>query len=192
MNSLLLLPFVEIEIRLGTMGKTFDSCIDKKYFQQISNKLEQGNWINVENINTNEYINNNLKLINSDKVIMKENVLTKTFQLNNSPFDIRYSVNQEFLLNSCIKTFSKENTLIRNKIRKSFISDFHKYDLTTVIEINNGISRTKHEIEIELLVNEKTLLWTSEYINDFLECKIYDLINIVEPINREQFKINIT
>jgi hypothetical protein len=187
----LLLPFVEIEIRLGTMGKTFDSCIDKKYFHQIMSNLEQGIWVNIENINTIEHINQNLKLINNSKVILKENVLTKTFQIKSSPFDIRFSINQEFSLNSQISTFSKESCVIRNKSRKSFISDYFRYDLTIVNEINNGISREKHEIEIELLVTPETLVWTPGYINDFIECKIYDLINIIESMEREKFQINI-
>ena len=191
MNTYLLLPFVEIEIRLGTMSKNFDSCIDRKYFYQICGTLEQGNWNLIENKNTSEYINQNLKLINSESIILKENVLTKTLQLKNSPFDIRFSVNQEFSLDSYVNSFSKENAVIRNKSRKSFISDHFRYDLTVVSEIINGITREKHEIEIELLVTPETLVWTSEYINDFLECKIYDLINIVEPIEREKFKIDI-
>jgi hypothetical protein len=188
----LLLPFVEIEVRLGTMGKTFDSCIDKKYFHQIMVDLEQGKWVNVENKNTIEYINQNLKLINSDKVILKENVLTKTFQVKSSPFDIRFSINQEFSLNSQVKSFSKDSCIIRNKVRRSFISESFRYDLTIVNETNNGISREKHEIELEILVTPETLLWTPGYINDFIECKIYDLINIVEQTEREKFKINIT
>ena len=191
MNTYLLLPFVEIEIRLGTVSKNFDSCIDRKYFSQILSNLEKGVWKSVENKDTSEYINQNLKLINSDSIIMKENVVTKTIQINNSPFDIRFSVNQEFSLNSGVSSFIKKDSVVRNKSRKSFISDYFRYDLTVVNEKINGVSREKHEIEIELLVNQETLQWKSEYIQDFLECKIYDLINIVEPMEREKFKIDI-
>ena len=35
----MVLPFVEIEIRLGTLGKTFDSSIDRKYFEKIKERL---------------------------------------------------------------------------------------------------------------------------------------------------------
>jgi hypothetical protein len=55
----------------------------------------------------------------------------------------------------------------------------------------NGINNVKHEIEIELLITPETLNWSSEYINDFLECKIYDLVNIVEQIERDSFKIKL-
>ena len=212
----LLLPFVEIEVRLGTQSKKqngntfFDTSIDKKYFQEIVSVLETGIWDSVENTKTMEYYSGNtsgstgstgntgntkLRLIESpgdkNKIIMKENVITNTIVLKNSPFDIRYSINQEFLLNSYSDKFSKEDCTTRNKTRKSFISTNFKYDLTYVIETVNNIEKEKYEIELELLQNKNTLTWNTKYINDFLECKIYDLVNIVEKIDRELFIINL-
>jgi hypothetical protein len=197
----LVLPFAEIEIRLGTLMKNkFDSSVDRKYFEKIKEFLETGTWESVINKNTVEYIqsdkNVNTKLItdttkNKSEVMLKEKVHTEDFQLKSSPFDIRYSINQEFRLNSQMSTFSKENAVIRNKTRKSFLSDNFQYDLTTVNENIDGVTKTKYEIEIELLINKNTLTWTSGYVNDFLECKIYDLVNIVEPMAREKFKIQL-
>ena len=193
MQNYLLLPFVEIEIRLGTLGKTFDSSIDKKYFNEIKTNLQNTqNIFSIETKQTTEYINKNIKLISKDKkecLQMKENVLNKTFSLNNSPFDIRLSINQEFSLNSYINSFSKNENIIRKKDRTSFIDKNYRYDLTIVSESNNGITKQKYEIEIELLVNKETLTWSNDYLNDFIECKIYDLINVVEPIERESFKL---
>ena len=201
----LVIPFVEIEIRLGTILRDrFDSSIDKKYFEKIREFLENSKWKTVVNVNTVEYIKSdpsqkktNLKLItditndSKSRLMMKENVSTEDFQMSSSPFDIRYSVNQEFNLNSQINTFDKKDCVIRNKSRKSFIQDDFKYDLTIVNETINGIVKTKHEIEIELIVNDSTLTWDKRYTNDFIECKIYDLINIVEPLNRDKFKIKL-
>ena len=51
----MVLPFVEIEIRLGTLGKTFDSSIDRKYFEKIKERLETGEWESIINKNTIEY-----------------------------------------------------------------------------------------------------------------------------------------
>ena len=194
MDSYLLLPFVEIEVRLGTLSASrFDSSIDEKYFVQILTNLELfGSWKNVIFQESVDYINDNNRLIDDKLLIMKENVLTNTIQLKNSPFDVRFSVNQEFQLNSYKNSFNKKDTsVVRNKKRKSFISDHFKYELTEVNETVNNIRKIKYELEIELLVNKETLTWTSEYINDFLECKIYDLVNIVEPMARENFKINL-
>ena len=193
--SYLTLPFVEIEVRLGTQTQSkFDSCVDKKYFNEILESLNKGTWNSIILTDTVEYVKDQLKLIvNGAKEILrsKENVLTKTIQLDFSPFDIRFSINQEFNLNSGIKTFSKINCVTRNKKRTSFISDDYRYDLTVVKETINKIVKEKYEIEIEIIVNEKTLDWDNKYINDFIECKIYDLINIVEPLDREKFKIKL-
>ena len=201
MAELLVLPFVELEVRLGTIMKNkFDPSIDKKYFEKIKEQLETGIWKQVLNKNTVEYIKSekgsNIKLItdvsdpnkNKSELILKENVSTQDFQLHSSPFDVRWSVNQEFRLNT---TFLKNDCVIRNKSRKSFINDDFRYDLTIVNENIDGVVKSKYEIEIELLVNKNTLTWKNEYINDFIECKIYDLINIVEPMEREKFKIKI-
>ena len=222
----LVLPFVEIEIRLGTISRSkFDTSIDKKYFEKIKETLDSGDWISCSNKNTVEYIKQqvddtkrdgvdyitekmnalqftklgNLKLItdvttnskNENILMLKENVLTEDIQLNSSPFDIRYSINQEFNLKSQMKSFQKNDCVIRNKSRKSYLSDNFRYDLTIVNENIDGVIKTKYEIEIELLINKETLTWKTCYINDFIECKIYDLINIVEPMEREKFKLNL-
>ena len=198
----LLLPFVEIEVRLGTFVTTnnssgyFDNNIDKNYFQQIYNSLQLGTWKSIEETYTEEYYMNSekkekIRLINNTSVIMKENIMSNTIQLKNSPFDIRFSINQEFSLNSYIKSFDKKNCLIRNKTRKSYIADNFKYDLTYVIQIDNNIKKEKYEIEIELLMNKETLTWSNKYINDFLECKIYDLIKIVENVDRNLIKLKL-
>ena len=220
-----MLPFVEIEIRLGTIGKNkngynkFDSSIDRKYFEKIKEILDSGEWEQTVDKNTIEYIKSNiiedktstlddltskmnnvslksssLKLITEnnkkDNMLLKENISTEDFQINSSPFDIRYSINQEFNLKSQINSFSKIDCVIRNKSRKSFINQDFKYDLTTVIDIIGGVSRTKYEIEIEIIVNKNTLTWKTCYVHDFIECKVYDLINIVEPMERDKFKLN--
>ena len=122
---------------------------------------------------------------------MKENVVTKTFSMKNSPFDIRLSINQEFKLDSYLTNINKNDSVVRSKNRTTFLSDNFQYDLTVVNEKKNNISVLKYEIEIELLINENTLIWTNEYILDFIECKIYDLINIVEPLDRDSFKIKV-
>jgi hypothetical protein len=192
MSELTVLPFVEIEIRLGTQNKNhFDSSVDKRYFEKIQSILNSGEWKGIDYSDTTEYIKDSIKLISPGKVILKENVLTKTHVLSDLPFDVRFSVNQEFKMDSLLTSISKNDSVIRKKDRTSYISDNFKYDLTTVNETKNGINNVKHEIEIELLITPETLEWTSGYINDFLECKIYDLVNIVESIDRESFKIKL-
>jgi hypothetical protein len=193
MAEYLLLPFVEIEIRFGTLSKNFDSSVDKKYFNQIRDSLltHKSLFRTIQTNITTEFVQKKLKLINEKKLIMKENVLNKTFSLEFSPFDIKLSVNQEFSLNSYIPSFQKTNCITRKKERTSFINDDFRYDLTIVYETENNITKIKYEIEIELLVNKNTLTWSNDYINEFIECKIFDLVKIVEPIEREKFKLNL-
>lgn len=188
----LILPFVEIEIRFGYLNdKKFDTSVDKEYFKKISDMLdsETKEWVSIEVINTTEYFNpsiikNKIKLINNE-LILKENVLTKTIQIKNSPFDIRFQINQEFNINSQItdeysSDYNESNC--RKKQRKTYKNKNYKYDLTVVQETINNITKEKHEIEIEIFPTSETIKWDKQYINDFLECKIYDLINIVEKI----------
>ena len=192
MTEYTVLPFVEIELRLGTITfNKFDSNVDKKYFTLINQVLGSAQWVYIHTIDTVEYSKDNLKLITGKDttIIFKENVYKKTIQLNNSPFDIRFVVNQEFTMNSNL--FSKNDCVIRQKKRTSYISTNYKYDLTYVKETINNVTKDKYEIEIEIIINQETLEWSKEYLNDFLECKVYDLINIVEPLEREKFKINL-
>jgi hypothetical protein len=194
----LLLPFAEVEVRLGTYFNKFDSNIDKKYFYKIMENLEfnKSIWKDIIATETVEYVSvsdtgKNVKMIENGshkEIIMKDNVLTQTIQIKNSPFDVRLAVNQEFKLNSYLDSFSKQDCITRHKNRKSYISENFRYDLTIVKETSNNITKDKHEIEIELLQNDHTINWNKKYIVDFFECKVYDLINIVEPMDRETIK----
>jgi hypothetical protein len=147
MENYLLMPFVEFEIRLGTIGKNkFDSCVDKCHFEKIKKSLENGEcWKNTISKETIEYCKENLKMIDKT-IILKENILKKDIQINNSPFDIRLAINQEFKTSSVIP---KDECVIRAKNRISFVSDDFQYDLTIVNEKKNGINKLKYEIEIE-------------------------------------------
>jgi hypothetical protein len=180
------LPNVEIEIRLGSINvynkNKFDSSIDKLYFEKILKNLEQFNeWKYTYVMNTVEYLKNNLRTIEYengyDLNIVKEKIYKQDYQLKNVPFDIRFSINQELVTPESV---NKEDSLIRKKSRKTFQADNFKYDLTYVTEIKNNIPKDKYEIEVELIINKDTLEWSDKYINDFLICKIQDIVNILD------------
>jgi hypothetical protein len=195
--SLINLPFVEIEVRLGCMDKHFDPAIDYNHVKTIVESLNfYDKWKRIDYINSSEYIfsSENMKLIESTtngkevniKLMFKENRDKQTIVLKDSPFDIRFVVNQEFTMNHLLHKFKKENAnIIRHKQRKSYIADNFKYDITNVTEVTNNTPITKYEIEIELLVNKQTINWTDDYIQSYLTCKINDLINLVEPSKNE-------
>ena len=149
----LLLPFVELEIRLGTYNNNrFDSNVDKRYFEKIQETLISGSWEKIEDTVSVEYIKDSVKIINNEKAILKENVLNETVSLKNSPFDFRFSINQEFKLP--LTSISKTDSLVRSKNRKSFFTNNFRYDLTVVNQKLNNVNILKHEIEIELLVSD--------------------------------------
>ena len=200
LHEYLTLPFVEVEVRFGTFNNNkFDSGVDINYFKKINSALENGTWNSIDKIFTKEYYKDTDKLrlieyVNSEKekiLIMKENVINNTIQLNKYPFDIRVSVNQEFILNSYIESLRdhSETVLLREKFRHSYVSDNFKYDLTYVVQTCNNVKKEKHEIELEILQNDETITWDSSYLNNFIECKIYDIINIIEPTERKSFEI---
>ena len=109
-NNYISLPFVEIEVRLGTIvtnenNTYFDNNLDKLHFQQINTALMlQGVWQSIEELSTVEYYysgnsggkkSESIRLIenkNNNSVSMKENIISNTIQLKNSPFDIRFSI----------------------------------------------------------------------------------------------------
>ena len=200
LNNLLLIPGVEIELRVGLINNnlSFDSSIDKTYFEKINTSLlSYPEWESVEEIHTTDYIysvDNNKKIRisvdsnNNKKSIIKENIITKNISLKNSPFDVRFSVNQE-LNNSLNNQIIDKNNLTRQKARRTFKNKNFNYDLTNVIETKNNVKKEKFELEIELNINEETLEWSDEYIIDFLICKLNDLINIIEKPENINFEI---
>lgn len=198
----LLLPFVEIEVRFGTINNNrFDSNIDKKYFNKLLSVLEKNSWVCTELKNTNEYfVDQSKKLIidtdNSKKVIIKEKVKTVDISCYDNPFDIRLTVNQEFNLNSQAEQVAKKiesGTVpgLRKKNRKSFIDTHFRYDLTCVEEIIDNIVREKFELELEIIINNENIHWTKDYLVEFIRCKIYDIFNIIETTPFDEFKLNI-
>ena len=195
LNNLLLITGVEIELRVGLINNnlSFDSSIDKTYFEKINTSLlSYPEWESVEEIHTTDYIysvDNNKKIRisvdsnNNKKSIIKENIITKNISLKNSPFDVRFSNNS--LNNQIID----KNNLTRQKARRTFKNKNFNYDLTNVIETKNNVKKEKFELEIELNINEETLEWSDEYIIDFLICKLNDLINIIEKPENINFEI---
>jgi hypothetical protein len=204
MNTLLLIPGVEIELRVGSINNknlSFDSSIDKEYSEKINTSLlSYPEWELVEEIHTTDYVysvdkNKKIRIsvdsLNNKKSIIKENIITKNISLKNSPFDIRFSVNQELnnSSNDLLKSLESNNKEItRQKARRTFKNKNFNYDLTNVIETKNNVKKEKFELEIELNINEETLEWSDEYIKDFLICKLNDLINIIEKTENINFE----
>lgn len=204
-NEYKYIPFVEIELRLGTLGNKFDPSVDCEYFNKIFKALNNyKKWVNVEKTMWVDYFfkdtstkkkyrksflldeYNNILL---DSLLLKEDIYSKDYSVQNCPFDLRLSIKQEISIKDteCLLDLEKVD-FIRKKYRHSFIMNDYRYDLTFVTETSNNITKEKYEIEIELLLNEENLKWSPEYTIDFLVSKFKDLACIVEQI--DELKIN--
>lgn len=192
MTTYFTVPGIEIELRFGSFSKNFengkdyfDNSIDKNYFEKILHSFENyKEWKNMFVDNSVEYITtNNKKTITREygnNIIKKNKIYKKDSVLKNIPFDVRFSINQELNNNIINNKENNETVLIRKKSRKSFEDHNYRYDLSYVTEIKNNISKDKCEIELEILINNETLEWSDEYLNDFIICKVQDIINIIE------------
>ena len=177
---------VEFEMRLGWKGSSdiFDSNIDKYYLDHILYQLHTCKlWSNIKEYQTKEIYYDNIRITYDDKnhiksKIKKTNILKKTIELPNTPFDLRISVNTEIdiddeNINCLTPTFSV------CKQRTSFTYKMWSYD-TTVVTIDD--EHVKHEdvnimyqFEIELVDKTNNDLM---YLSQSIVTKIYDIINI--------------
>ena len=192
MTSYFTVPGIEIELRFGSFSKNFengkdyfDNNVDKNYFEKILHSFENyKEWQNIYIDNSIEYITTNNKKIvtkeSGNNIIKKNKIYKKDSVLKNIPFDVRFSINQELNNNIINNKENNETVLIRKKSRKSFEDHNYRYDLSYVSEIKNNISKDKCEIELEILINNNTLEWNDKYLNDFVICKIQDIINILD------------
>jgi len=205
LNTYKYIPFVEIELRLGTLGKRFDPSVDTEYFNKIFNALNNYNkWVTVEktiyvdyffkDTTTQKTYRKSCLLDEYNNVLhysllLKENIYSKDQSVKSCPFDVRLSIKQEISVKDTETLLQlEEEDLVRKKYRHSFIMNDYRYDLTFVSEKNNNITKEKYEIEIEFVVNEENLKWSSEYTFDFLVSKFKDLACIVEQ--NDDLKIN--
>ena len=198
----LYLPNVEIEVRFGTLdikANKFDASVDGDYFKKILNSLNQyDKWIKKENIVTSETCSGNFKEnIKSIKnettkesyIMKKEKILTADFETN-GPFDIRLSVYQEFInTDPGAMTIQRPTTIIRNKKRCSFNSDIWRYDLTYVENIQDVLTNSSCEIELELSDIEKACMISGQGLVQQLSCKIYDILNLAEKSKADDLQI---
>ena len=185
-SSLINLPFVEIEVRLGCMDKHFDPAIDYNHVKTIVEALNfYDKWKSIDYVNSSEYIFNspeqtakmNVKLIESitngkekiTKLMMKESVSKETIILKDSPFDIRFVVNQEFALNHLL---SAEQTAEQPKVEQTAS---HSSKGIVPPEVEQTAKQYKKE-NADLIRHKQRKSYVS---NNFK----YDITNVTEVTN---------
>jgi hypothetical protein len=143
MNTYRSQRYIEYEIRLGRSGEYFETNMNKRHYQLVSDAFstfvdESGKKIEpILTTYTAEYDVDNRRKID-DKVIEKKRLGHMDFEIKNSPFDIRVSVSKE----QPVKKFGPV-VLSMNKERASYKYKNWSYDLTIT-------DNSKYSVEIEL------------------------------------------
>ena len=181
---------IEIEIRLGQIQfNEFKSGLGSKdFFNKIKNILDSSKcWDKVINNKYEELCLNNLRRTTffNGKKIMKHQHIKKLklykddLEYTGTPYDIRISVAQEIPTADKIKS---GEGIIRKKNRFSYYYKDYRIDLTTVEQIDNGVSIINYELEVEFinLNNNNDILDKYRAHSGLL--LIRDIINMCEEI----------
>jgi len=189
---------IEIEIRLGQIQfNSFKSGLGSKdFFNKIKNTLDSAKcWDKVVNNKHEELCHNGLRrttVFNGKKVmkhqcIKKERLINKNFEYSGTPYDLRISVSKEIPTEDKIKSGTG---IIRKKNRFSYYYKDYIIDLTIVEQIDNGVSETNYELEIEF-INLKSDVSDNYRAHSGL-LLIRDVINMCEKIKDKCNLINVT
>jgi hypothetical protein len=179
---------IEIEIRLGQIQfNSFKSGLGSKdFFNKIKNTLDSAKcWDKVVNNKHEELCHNGLRrttVLNGKKImkhqcIKKERLINKDFEYSGTPYDLRISVSREIPTEDKIKSGTG---ILRKKNRFSYYYKDYIIDLTTVEQIDNGVSETNYELEIEF-INLKNNV-SDKYRAHSGLLLIRDVINMCEKI----------
>ena len=145
MSDSLLLPYIELEFRLGHKKRCFDTNIGHSLYKSLYKTLKTfPNWVDVSFTKFNDIFYNNVrKSINltngTENIITKRKILEEESKILD--LDYRMSLSQEIpsvLKSNCI-------TLQRQKERYTFCHRHWKFELTTVT-CNDDIT---YEFEFE-------------------------------------------
>lgn len=132
MTNVQFLPYIELEFRLGSLNKTFDTNIGLERYTKIKNALDAyKNWTSTETANITDTFYNSIrhslnKNTNETLVIQKKKLRHELLKLKN--FDVKMSLCQEKpkVLENTHATFQREKTRI------SYITNNWKIDLTII------------------------------------------------------------
>ncbi len=182
---------IEIELRLGQIQfNEFKSGLGSKdFFNKIKDTLDSAKcWDKVINNIHEELCLNGLRrttVFNNKKVmkhqcIKKERLINMDLQYSDTPYDIRLSVSKEIPTDDKIKNGTG---IVRKKNRFSYYYKDYIIDLTTVEQIDNGVSEIYYELEVEF-INLKNGI-SDKYRAHSGLLLLRDVINMCEKISNE-------
>jgi hypothetical protein len=172
---------VEIEIRIGVIesGIFRPGLLSEDFFNKVKMLLDSNpDWKHKQTSTTEEQLNNGIVQVGRIKT-KKTKMYNCNFSFENTPYDFRISVSTEDRTTEKMKT----GGIVRHKNRHSYTHGDYRFDLTYVIQEDNGLSLKQFEFEIELLNVENE---TSDvYRAHSALLKMRDIINHIETIPEE-------
>lgn len=180
--------YVEMEFRLGKFNGTFfDTNVGKDAFYKFKEGLDiYTGW--EKNIHSScvvyyrETDSNRLTIdqnADEDTLVRKEKVFTKDFKhLNNSPYDVRFSVSREIPIED---TGNNEWPKLKNKERFSYIRKNLSIDMTIcsgMVQDMDAEDSHTYQVEFEIIDSKKvedidTLFKIIHKIKDFFNMSNY-------------------
>ena len=181
---------IEIELRLGQIQfNEFKSGLGSKdFFIKVKDTLDTAKcWDKIVNNKHEEICYNGIRrttMFNGKKVMKhqcmkKERVSNTNFEYSGTPYDIRISVSKEIPVEDKIKTGMG---LIRKKNRFSYYYKDYVIDLTTVEQIDNGVTETHYELEVEFINLKNCVIDKYRAHSGLLLMR--DIINMCEKIEQ--------
>jgi len=179
---------IEFEMRLGkiNVGK-FDTNVGESNFNKILKGLRKYNdgWENIVETTTSVYYKDNARTSINEETeesvrIFKKNITKKNFNLENKPYDVRFSVSKEIPIEA---EADDDDTCdsVRNKQRTSFVRKNLSIDMTVVTGDPVDLDcedEAEYQIELEI-IDPKKVKNDDELYN--IIYKIFDVLKIISP-----------
>jgi hypothetical protein len=132
----------------------------------------------------------NINIFSYDKIILLLELVIKCKDLNLLENYILLIFENKKIINSILDIIHERINsdtssiinliiLIKNKIKNKdqFMNIYHKLLIERILSNEINIENE------ELIINEETLEWSNQYLNDFLVCKVQDIVNLIEEKN---------
>ena len=177
---------IEFEMRLGKINTgTFDTNVGENNFTKILNGLRKFNeWEDVVESTTSVYYReaDNARTSVDEETeesvsIFKKNILKQNYNIENKPYDVRFSVSKEIPIELDDDTCDS----VRSKRRISFVRKNLSIDMTVVTGDPSDLDcedEAQYQVELEI-IDPKKVKNDVELYN--IIYKIFDVLKIISP-----------
>lgn len=173
--------FIEVEARFGSyrLDRSFNSDVPYIHFDRLLRFLKSNNKLLNENLSnetttisqTSHFPNNVRKITTTQQGDLPEKIEWQTKKnlttLDLNEFDIRISVNLEFPTEP-VKDEAYPS-LIRERIRHSFVTNLVRIDLTEIISVKKLEGKSSFEVEVEFVGERQKLNLFNSFVEEIFK-----------------------